>query len=178
MSHPEEYDVVVLGSGAAGKLLAWTLASQGRRTAVVERRYVGGSCPNIACLPSKNVIHGAKVADYFRRGAEFGIASGDWKVDMAAVRDRKRKMVDGLVEMHLAKYRESGAELVMGQRALRRAEDDRGRAQRGRDPDAPRPDRHHRHRVARPDGRHPRARGGAPADPRRGPGPGPRSRST
>ena len=55
MSHPEEYDVLVLGSGAAGKLLAWTLASQGRRTAVVERRYVGGSCPNIACLPSKNV---------------------------------------------------------------------------------------------------------------------------
>ena len=114
MSHPEEYDVVVLGSGAAGKLLAWTLASQGKRTAVIERRYVGGSCPNIACLPSKNVIHGAKVASYFRRGAEFGIATGDWKVDMAAVRDRKRKMVDGLVALHLEKYRESGAELVMG----------------------------------------------------------------
>jgi pyruvate/2-oxoglutarate dehydrogenase complex dihydrolipoamide dehydrogenase (E3) component len=114
MSHPEQYDVVVLGSGAAGKLLAWTLASQGRRSAVVERRYVGGSCPNIACLPSKNVIHGAKVASYFRRGAEFGIAGGEWKVDMAAVRDRKRRMVDGLVEMHLAKYKESGAELVMG----------------------------------------------------------------
>ena len=102
MSHPEDYDFVVLGSGAAGKLLAWTLASQGRRTAVIERRYVGGSCPNIACLPSKNVIHSAKVASYFRRGAEFGISGGDWKVDMAAVRDRKRKMVDGLVEMHLA----------------------------------------------------------------------------
>jgi len=99
MSDREEYDVVVLGSGAAGKLLAWTLASQGRRTAVVERRYVGGSCPNIACLPSKNVIHGAKVADYFRRGAEFGIANGDWKVDMPAVRDHKRRMVDGLVRM-------------------------------------------------------------------------------
>src|SRR5215471_4782451 len=110
MSQLEEYDLVVLGSGAAGKLLAWTLASQGRRTAVVERRYVGGSCPNIACLPSKNVIHGAKVASYFRRGAEFGIAVGDWKVAMPAVRDRKRKMVDGLVEMHLAKYRDSGAE--------------------------------------------------------------------
>jgi pyruvate/2-oxoglutarate dehydrogenase complex dihydrolipoamide dehydrogenase (E3) component len=114
-NHTEEYDVAVLGSGAAGKLLAWTLASRGRRTAVVERRYVGGSCPNIACLPSKNVIHGAKVADYFRRGAEFGIAGGDWKVDMAAVHDRKRKMVDGLVAVHLQKYRESGAELVMGQ---------------------------------------------------------------
>jgi pyruvate/2-oxoglutarate dehydrogenase complex dihydrolipoamide dehydrogenase (E3) component len=115
MSHPEEYDVVILGSGAAGKLLAWTLASRGKRTAVVERRYIGGSCPNIACLPSKNVIHGAKVASYFRRGAEFGITPGDWKLDMAAVRDRKRKMVDGLVALHLEKYRESGAELVMGQ---------------------------------------------------------------
>src|SRR3954471_1384976 len=114
MSQPEEYDVVVLGSGAPGKLLAWTLASQGKRTAVVERRYVGGACPNIACLPSKNVIHGAKVASYFRRGAEFGIAAGDWKVDMDAVRDRKRAMVDGLVGDHLEKYRESGAELVMG----------------------------------------------------------------
>jgi pyruvate/2-oxoglutarate dehydrogenase complex dihydrolipoamide dehydrogenase (E3) component len=114
MAHPEDYDVVVLGSGAPGKLLAWTLASRGRRTAVVERRYVGGSCPNIACLPSKNVIHAAKVADYFRRGADFGISGDDWKVDMAAVRDRKRKMVDGLVSLHLEKYRESGAELVMG----------------------------------------------------------------
>ncbi len=114
MSHPEEYDVVVLGSGAAGKLLAWTLAAQGKRTAVIERRYVGGACPNIACLPSKNVIHGAKVADYFRRGAEFGITAADWKVDMAAVRGRKRTMVDGLVALHLEKYRESGAELAMG----------------------------------------------------------------
>src|SRR4051812_35835898 len=114
MSHPEEYDVVVLGSGAPGKLLAWTLASQGKRLAVIERRYVGGACPNIACLPSKNVIHGAKIASYLRRGAEFGISTGDCEVDMAAVRDRKRKMVDGLVAMHLEKYRQSGAELVMG----------------------------------------------------------------
>jgi pyruvate/2-oxoglutarate dehydrogenase complex dihydrolipoamide dehydrogenase (E3) component len=114
MSHPEEYDLVVLGSGAPGKLLAWTLASQGKRAAVIERRYVGGSCPNVACLPSKNIIHGAKVADYVRRGGEFGIVASDWKVDMAAVRDRKRKMVDGLVAMHLEKYRQSGAELVMG----------------------------------------------------------------
>ena len=114
MSGTEDYDLVVLGSGAAGKYLAWTLASQGKRAAVIERKYVGGSCPNIACLPSKNVIHSAKVASYFRRSEEFGIAKEGWKVDMAAVRDRKRKMVDGLVEMHLSKYRASGAELVMG----------------------------------------------------------------
>jgi pyruvate/2-oxoglutarate dehydrogenase complex dihydrolipoamide dehydrogenase (E3) component len=114
MAHPEEYDVVVLGSGAGGKLLSWTLAGDGKRVAVVERRYVGGSCPNIACLPSKNVIHSAKVASYLRRGKEFGITAGERPVDMAAVRARKRRMVDGLVEAHLGKYRASGAELVMG----------------------------------------------------------------
>ncbi len=115
MAQPEHYDVLILGSGGGGKLMAWHMAGSGKRTAVIERRYIGGSCPNIACLPSKNVIHGARVANFFRRGAEFGIANGDWKVDMAAVRDRKRTMVDGLVALHLEKYRASGAELVMGQ---------------------------------------------------------------
>ncbi len=114
MADAEDYDVVVLGSGEAGKFIAWTQASQGKRAVVVERRYVGGSCPNIACLPSKNLIHSAKVVSYFRRSAEFGIAVGDWKVEMATVRDRKRKMVDGLIALHQGKYKASGAELVMG----------------------------------------------------------------
>src|SRR4051812_6675960 len=107
MSGTEEYDAVVLGGGEAGKILGWTLASQGKRVAVIERRYIGGSCPNIACLPSKNIIQSAKVASYFRRGAEFGIAAGDWKVEMPGVRDRKRTMVDGLIAMHLGKFRAS-----------------------------------------------------------------------
>jgi pyruvate/2-oxoglutarate dehydrogenase complex dihydrolipoamide dehydrogenase (E3) component len=114
MSQTEQYDVVILGSGAGGKLLSWSLASQGKKTAVIERKYVGGSCPNIACLPSKNEIHAAKVADFFRRGPEFGVVADGWRVNMAAVRDRKRKMVDGLVSMHLQKYKASGAELIMG----------------------------------------------------------------
>lgn len=114
MSHCEEYDLVVLGSGRA-RLFAWSLASQGKRTAVVERRYVTGSCPSIACLPSKNLIHGAKVANYFRRGAEFGIVPGDWKVEMPAVRDRKLKMIDGMVALNYERYRESGAEFIMGE---------------------------------------------------------------
>src|SRR5262249_18264752 len=97
MSAAEDYDLVILGRGAGGKLLAGTLVSQGKRSAVIERRYVGGSCPNIACLPSKNVIHDAKVASYFRRGAEFGIVAPDFRVEMPVVRDRKRTMVDGLV---------------------------------------------------------------------------------
>jgi pyruvate/2-oxoglutarate dehydrogenase complex dihydrolipoamide dehydrogenase (E3) component len=112
--NPGEYDLVVLGSGEAGKYLAWTLASHGKRVAVVERQYVGGSCPNIACLPSKNFIHSAKVASYLRRAGEFGLAASVGPVNITAVRDRKRKMVDGLIELHLHKYRDSGAELVMG----------------------------------------------------------------
>src|SRR5580693_2432990 len=68
---PEEYDLVVLGSGAGGKLIAWTSAQKGERVAVIERKYVGGSCPNIACLPSKNIIHSAKVASFFGRSEEF-----------------------------------------------------------------------------------------------------------
>jgi pyruvate/2-oxoglutarate dehydrogenase complex dihydrolipoamide dehydrogenase (E3) component len=114
MPGTEDYDLVVLGSGIGGKLLAWTLAGQGKRAAVIERKYVGGSCPNIACLPSKNFIHSAKVASYFRRGAEFGLAASDRPSNMDAVRERKRKMVAGLLEMHLQKYRASGTELVMG----------------------------------------------------------------
>jgi len=56
MSRPEQFDILILGSGESGKLLAWHMAQSGRRTAVVERRWIGGSCPNIACLPSKNEI--------------------------------------------------------------------------------------------------------------------------
>ena len=109
-----EYDLLVLGSGEAGKYIAWALARKGMKTAVIERKYIGGSCPNIACLPSKNVIHSAKVASYFRRSEEFGIIKDNWKIDMPAVRERKRKMVTGLVEMHLDLYKKSGAKLVLG----------------------------------------------------------------
>lgn len=56
----DHYRNLVIGSGVAGKLLGWTLAGQGEKTAVIERAMVGGSCPNVACLPSKNVIHSAK----------------------------------------------------------------------------------------------------------------------
>ena len=115
MSHPEEYDVVVLGSGQSGKYLARTLASQSKHLAVIEREYIGGSCNAVACLPSKNVIHSAKVVSYFRRSAEFGIATGPWKVEMSGVRDRKRKMVDDLNGINRQRYSASGAELVMGQ---------------------------------------------------------------
>src|SRR5262245_53122 len=115
MSQPEKYDLVVLGSGEGGKFIAWSLGSQWKLSAVVEGRYVGWSYPNIACLPSKNVIQSAKVVSYFHRGGESGITTGAWKVEMPAVRDRKRKMVDGLIASHLEKYRQNNADLVMGE---------------------------------------------------------------
>ncbi len=113
-STPEVYDLVILGSGEGSKYVAWTLAKQGQRVAVIERAYIGGSCPNIACLPSKNIIHSAKVASYFRRGGEFGIVNDGYAIDMKVVRERKRTMVKGLVDIHIDNFNKSGSELVMG----------------------------------------------------------------
>jgi pyruvate/2-oxoglutarate dehydrogenase complex dihydrolipoamide dehydrogenase (E3) component len=118
MSITENFEILVLGSGEAGKYLAWRLANSGKRTAVVERGLIGGSCPNIACLPSKNIIHSAKVASYFRRAKEFGIDDAGSSVDMAGVRQRKRSMVDGLITIHKDRYQASGAELILGNGAF------------------------------------------------------------
>jgi pyruvate/2-oxoglutarate dehydrogenase complex dihydrolipoamide dehydrogenase (E3) component len=114
MPESENYEVLVIGSGEAGKYLAWTMAGEGHRTAVVERALIGGSCPNIACLPSKNIIYSAKVRSLAGRAAEFGVEAGPAATSMKGVQDRKRAMVEGLRQMHLDRYRASGAELIMG----------------------------------------------------------------
>jgi pyruvate/2-oxoglutarate dehydrogenase complex dihydrolipoamide dehydrogenase (E3) component len=114
MNAPEKYDVLVFGAGTAGKVMAWNMAKAGRRTAVVERKYIGGACPNVACLPSKNVIYSAKVASLVARHREFGIETGPTTVDMAGVYARKREMVDAFVKIHLDKFRGAGDELILG----------------------------------------------------------------
>ena len=81
---------------------------------MIERKYIGGSCPNIACLPSKNILHSAKVASYFRRGKEFGMLADGFHVDMAAVLGRKRAMVSGLNDVYLDNYKQTGAEFILG----------------------------------------------------------------
>jgi pyruvate/2-oxoglutarate dehydrogenase complex dihydrolipoamide dehydrogenase (E3) component len=111
---PEEFDLVILGGGTGSTVAAWTFAGKGRRVAVIDRKYIGGSCPNIACLPSKNVIHTAKVAFYVRRSAEYGVARENFSINMSAVRDRKRRMVSGVNEMYLENYKNTGAELIFG----------------------------------------------------------------
>lgn len=114
MAEIERYEVLVVGSGESGKYMAWTMAKAGHRTAVVERKLVGGSCPNIACLPSKNVIRSAKVASFAKRAEEFGQEIGSPATNMAGVQRRKRKMVADLIQIHLDRYKATGAELVMG----------------------------------------------------------------
>lgn len=110
----EHIDFLILGSGEAGKFLAWHMAGAGHRTVVVERKLIGGSCPNTNCLPSKNEIWSAKVADLVQHADRFGSVTGAARVDMAKVLAHKREMVDGLIAMHLDHYRASGAELLMG----------------------------------------------------------------
>jgi pyruvate/2-oxoglutarate dehydrogenase complex dihydrolipoamide dehydrogenase (E3) component len=114
MSQPEQFEVLILGGGQGGKLLGWHTARSGRRTAVVERRWIGGSCPNIACLPSKNEIWSARVAHLVHHAAHFGTTTGSVKTDMAKVRQRKRDMVNREIDFHLKSYKTSGAELIMG----------------------------------------------------------------
>ncbi len=113
-TRPEEFDLVIFGGGTGSTIAAWTFAAEGKRVAVVDRKYIGGSCPNIACLPSKNIIHSAKVASYFRRNKEFGITHDGFAIDMAAVRERKRSMVRGLNELYMENYRNTGAEFILG----------------------------------------------------------------
>src|SRR6202047_360228 len=114
MPQPERIETLVLGSGNGGMYLAWHMARSGRRTAVVERRWIGGSCPNINCLPSKNEIWSAKVADLVHHAASFGAMTGSVATDMAKVRQRKRDMVKCEVAAVLQQYKSSGAELIMG----------------------------------------------------------------
>src|ERR1700758_2947661 len=104
MPQSEQFEVLVLGSGTGGKLIAWHLAQSGRRTAVVERRWIGGSCPNIACMPSKNEIANAKVV-HLAHGAEHVAVTGSITIDMATVRRRKREMVERQIAAHLQNYK-------------------------------------------------------------------------
>lgn len=112
-ARPEEFDLVILGGGTGSTVAAWTFAGEGKRVAVIDRKYIGGSCPNIACLPSKNIIHSAKVASYFCRSEEFWIKHNGFTVHMSGVRHRKRKMVFGLNEMYMANYGQTGAEFIL-----------------------------------------------------------------
>ena len=114
----ERIENVVLGGGEAGKYVAWELAKEGRPVVVIERGLVGGSCPNIACLPSKNVIRTAQVAGLVARAAEYGISAPGASVDMQGVRRRKREMVDGMIAIHRKKFDVPRLEFLLGEGRL------------------------------------------------------------
>jgi pyruvate/2-oxoglutarate dehydrogenase complex dihydrolipoamide dehydrogenase (E3) component len=114
MSKPEHLDIIILGSGQGGKQLAWHLGRSGKKVAAVERRWVGGSCPAVACLPSKNELWSARVAHLVQNAARFGTSTDGVKTDMRKVRSRKQDMIDREIEFHLGAYKASGAELIMG----------------------------------------------------------------
>jgi pyruvate/2-oxoglutarate dehydrogenase complex dihydrolipoamide dehydrogenase (E3) component len=114
MSQSEAFDVLILGSGQGGKQLAWHLGRSGKKVAVVERQWVGGSCPAVACLPSKNEIWGARVAHLVRNAPRFGTIVEGVTTDMAEVRRRKQNMVEREIELHLNMYKQTGAHLIMG----------------------------------------------------------------
>lgn len=114
MQNLEHFDTVILGSGQGGKLLAWQLARNGQHVAVVERRWVGGSCPAVACLPSKNELWSARIAYLARHAGHFGTSTGKVSTNMTRVRERKQQMVEREIALHLQLYAESGAELIMG----------------------------------------------------------------
>ena len=143
---------MILGGGTGSTVAAWTFAREGKRVAVVDRKYIGGSCPNIACLPSKNIIHSAKVASYFQHSEEFGINQDGFTIDMSKVRDRKRKMVTGLNEMYLENYRDTGAEFIFGSRPVHRSESRRGHSDRWNHPSIARHKRDHQYRNTRSPG--------------------------
>jgi len=110
----EHFDTVILGSGQGGKRLAWHLARSGRHVAVVERRWVGGACPAVACMPSKNELWSARVAYLARQANHFGSVTGNVTTNMTRVRERKQEMVEREIALHLKAYSDSGAELIMG----------------------------------------------------------------
>jgi pyruvate/2-oxoglutarate dehydrogenase complex dihydrolipoamide dehydrogenase (E3) component len=88
------YDAIVIGAGQAGGPLSMALAKAGRKTAIIERVHVGGSCINEGCSPSKTMIASARVAYLARRDADYGVRTGPVSVDMAKVRQRKQHIVD------------------------------------------------------------------------------------
>jgi pyruvate/2-oxoglutarate dehydrogenase complex dihydrolipoamide dehydrogenase (E3) component len=115
MPQPEHFDVLVLGSGQRGQLIAWHLAQAGRRAALVERRWVGGSCPNIACMPSKTELWSARVAYLAGNAQSLGVTTESVTIDMPTVLRHKRDMVRHEVELHVQNFTATGTELIVGQ---------------------------------------------------------------
>jgi pyruvate/2-oxoglutarate dehydrogenase complex dihydrolipoamide dehydrogenase (E3) component len=93
MTDSRQYDAMVIGAGQAGTPLSVALARAGMRTVLIERKHVGGTCVNEGCTPTKTMVASGRVAYLARRGADYGVHTGPISIDMAKIRERKRKMV-------------------------------------------------------------------------------------
>ena len=112
----QQYDAIVIGAGQGGVPLAKTLAQAGRRTALVEREHVGGTCYNEGCTPTKTMVASAKVAYFDRRSADYGVKNGLVTVDMVAVRQRKRDIVENFRNGGEQRLRDAeGVDLLKGE---------------------------------------------------------------
>jgi pyruvate/2-oxoglutarate dehydrogenase complex dihydrolipoamide dehydrogenase (E3) component len=116
MSSPDHYDTISIGSGEAGNFICWSRSAAGKKTAVVEHKWIGGSCPNVACLPSKNILYSAELVHNAQKYASTGLlkANGTSEVDMTAVRQRKRDMVQELHKMIGGVFQGTGADVILG----------------------------------------------------------------
>jgi pyruvate/2-oxoglutarate dehydrogenase complex dihydrolipoamide dehydrogenase (E3) component len=112
--HSEHYDAIVVGAGQAGVPLSAALAQAGRRTAVIERDQVGGTCVNRGCTPTKTMVASAEVAQHVRRAAEYGVHSAAPSVDMTEVLRRKQRVVEDSRQGNERRIRSAGAELIYG----------------------------------------------------------------
>lgn len=111
----EHYEILILGGGKAGKTLAMDMAHAGRRVALIERGFIGGSCINVACIPTKALIRSAEVAHLVRRRAEFGIEGSEATIDMPDVAARTAGVVKGMVDLHRHLFADAGFALVIGE---------------------------------------------------------------
>lgn len=89
----DKFDAIIVGAGQAGPPLAGRLTDAGQTVAVIERKLVGGTCVNTGCIPTKTLVASAHAAHLSRRGAEYGVGTGEITVDMAKVKARKDKIM-------------------------------------------------------------------------------------
>jgi pyruvate/2-oxoglutarate dehydrogenase complex dihydrolipoamide dehydrogenase (E3) component len=116
MPNEEQYDAIVIGTGQGGKPLSIALAKAGWKTAVIERTYIGGTCINVGCTPTKTMYNSARVAYLARRAADFGVHSDGVSVNMAEVRARKQSVVDSFRDGGLRGIEATnGLELLRGE---------------------------------------------------------------
>src|SRR5580704_9396877 len=111
----EHYDAIVIGTSQGGRFFPVELAKAGQKVALVERAQLGGVCVNRGCTPTKTMVASARLAYQARRGAEYGVRTGQVSVDVAAVRERTRAMVAGARQNYASRLAQEGLDLVEGE---------------------------------------------------------------